>query len=90
MGVGGWGALWVFPGSLLFTSQGARERRPSLVGAGHVSPREKLDLGRGPSLASLCQFKIYGSLQTEASALLCEAHAKLIQLAIKHRTVCLQ
>ena len=31
------------------------ERGETLVGAGHVSPREKLDPGRGPSPASLCQ-----------------------------------
>ena len=31
------------------------ERGETLVGAGHVSPREKLDPGRGPWLASLCQ-----------------------------------
>ena len=31
------------------------ERGETLVGAGHVSPREKLDLGRGPSPASRCQ-----------------------------------
>ena len=30
-------------------------RGETLVGAGHVSPREKLDPGRGPSPASLCQ-----------------------------------
>ena len=32
------------------------ERGETLVGAGHVSPREKLDPGRGPSPASLCQY----------------------------------
>ena len=32
-----------------------RERGETLVGAGHVSPREKVDPGRGPSPASLCQ-----------------------------------
>ena len=31
------------------------ERGETLVGAGHVSPREKLDPGRGPWPASLCQ-----------------------------------
>ena len=31
------------------------ERGETLVEAGHVSPREKLDPGRGPSPASLCQ-----------------------------------
>ena len=31
------------------------ERGETLVGAGHVSPREKLDPGRDPSPASLCQ-----------------------------------
>ena len=31
------------------------ERGETLVGAGHVSPKEKLDPGRGPSPASLCQ-----------------------------------
>ena len=31
------------------------ERGETLVGAGHVSPREKLDQGRGPSPSSLCQ-----------------------------------
>ena len=31
------------------------ERGETLVGAGHVSPREKVDPGRGPSPASLCQ-----------------------------------
>ena len=31
------------------------ERGETLVGAGHVSPREKLHPGRGPSPASLCQ-----------------------------------
>ena len=31
------------------------ERGETPVGAGHVSPREKLDPGRGPSPASLCQ-----------------------------------
>ena len=44
-------------------SQGLSSSRPSagsergetLVGAGHVSPREKVDPGRGPSPASLCQ-----------------------------------
>ena len=30
------------------------ERGETLVGAGYVSPREKLDPGRGPSPASLC------------------------------------
>ena len=30
-------------------------RGETLVGAGHVSPREKLDPRRGPSLTSLCQ-----------------------------------
>ena len=50
------------------------ERGETLVGAGHVSPREKLHPGRGPSPASLCQ--------KEASALLRATHAKLIQLAM--------
>ena len=31
------------------------ERGETLVGASHVSPREKVDPGRGPSPASLCQ-----------------------------------
>ena len=31
------------------------ERVETLVGAGHVSPREKLDPGRGPLLVSLCE-----------------------------------
>ena len=31
------------------------ERGETLVGAGHVSPKEKLDPGRGPSPACLCQ-----------------------------------
>ena len=31
------------------------ERGETLVGAGHVSPREKVDPGRGPSPACLCQ-----------------------------------
>ena len=31
------------------------ERRETLVGAGHVSPKEKLGPGRGPPPASLCQ-----------------------------------
>ena len=31
------------------------ERGETVVGAGHVSPREKLDPGRGASPASLCQ-----------------------------------
>ena len=31
------------------------ERGETLVGAGHVSPREKLDPGRSPSLAIFCQ-----------------------------------
>ena len=31
------------------------ERGETLVGAGHVSPREKLDPGRSPSLAMFCQ-----------------------------------
>ena len=35
-------------------SQGLSSSRP-MVGAGHVSPAEKLDPGRGPSPASLCQ-----------------------------------
>ena len=43
-----------FPGSLLFTPQEAREGRPWL-GLVTCRPREKLDPGRGPSPASLCQ-----------------------------------
>ena len=31
------------------------ERGKTLVGSGHVSPREKLDPGSGPSLATFCQ-----------------------------------
>ena len=31
------------------------ERGETLVGSGHVSPREKLHPGRGPSLAIFCQ-----------------------------------
>ena len=30
-------------------------RGETLVGAGHVSPREKLDPGSGPTLTSFCQ-----------------------------------
>ena len=56
------------------------ERGETLVGAGHVSPREKLDPGRGPSSVSLCQDLL--STPKEASALLRAAHAKLIQLAM--------
>ena len=54
------------------------ERGETLVGAGHVSPREKLDPGRGPSPASLCQ----NLLSKQASTLLRAAHAKLVQLAM--------
>ena len=56
------------------------ERGETLVGAGHVSPREKL--GPGRVLRLLVFVKIYCPLQKEASALLRAAHAKLIQLAI--------
>ena len=42
-----------FPGSPLHAP--GSKRGETLVGAGHVSPREKLDPGRGPSPAKLCQ-----------------------------------
>ena len=39
----------------LSSSRPRKREGETLVGAGHVSPREKLDPGRGPSPASLCQ-----------------------------------
>ena len=59
------------------------ERGETLVGAGHVSPREKLDQGRGPSPASLCQDLLSTPKRGfQASTLLHAVHAKLIQLAM--------
>ena len=52
------------------------KRGETLVGAGHVSPREKLDPGRSPSLAIFCQ----DLLSTPKQDFI--AHAKLIHLAM--------
>ena len=59
------------------------EKGETLVGAGHVSPREKLDPGsQGGVLRLLVFVKIYCPLRKEAFALLPAVHAKLIQLAM--------
>ena len=68
-----------FQGSLLFTSQGAREGRPWL---GLVMCLPEKNYSQGGVLHLLFFVKIYCPLRNKTSALLCEAHAKLIQLAM--------